>query len=243
MGIPTPTPPQQYQQPPPPAAGGDPSAIPTPNPAQAYHQMPPAAAGYPQATPQQQQAYMSQQTPVATPQFGIPRPPVDHNRKESVGGFGGDWVMGGTVSTTGAVGGVYEAAAAATAHAEVPGAPDNSEAAAKVEELRKKLKAAQEIASDAAATHIKLAQEADELRGDADKAEANARGLRAASEKKEKKRFGGNSKKKAMNVSFGMVDSILSTNRLSVTHVLHLNSHSEMRTMPQQPPMIFANDS
>lgn len=220
-----PPPQQQYQQPPPPAGGGDPgTGIPTPAPPQQYQQPfpPPAAGGYPgmaipnpsqpmpppghpvpqpMPTPQTQQAYMPQQTPVATPQYGLARPSVDHNRKESVGGFAGDWVMGGTAPPPEAAGGVYEAAAAATAAAETNQPSDNSEALAKLEDLKKKLKAAQELASDSAASHIKLAQEADELRGDADKAEANARSLRASADEKKKGRFGGSNKKKAMNVS------------------------------------------
>jgi len=205
MAMPTPTPPQQYQQPPPPAAaaGGDGMMpIPTPNAAQAYHQMPPPGQPVPQAipTPQTQQGYMpQQQTPIATPNYGLARPSVDHNRKESVGGFGGDFVMGGFAPPPGA-GGVYGAAAAATAAVETQ-APqqDNSAAVAQLEELKKRYKGAQEIASDAAATHIKLAQEADELRGDADKAEANARSLRASADEKKKGRFGGSNKKKALN--------------------------------------------
>ncbi|KAL3940112.1 MAG: hypothetical protein SGBAC_005273 [Bacillariaceae sp.] len=111
--------------------------------------------------------------------------------------------MGGFAPPPGG-GGVYGAAAAATAIAESSAAPspppDNSAAVAQLEELKKKYKGAQEIASAAAASHIKLAQEADELRGDADKAEANARSLRAsADEKKKKGRFGGSNKKKALN--------------------------------------------
>jgi len=107
--------------------------------------------------------------------------------------------MGGTAPPPEAAGGVYEAAAAATAAAETNQPSDNSEALAKLEDLKKKLKAAQELASDSAASHIKLAQEADELRGDADKAEANARSLRASADEKKKGRFGGSNKKKAMN--------------------------------------------
>lgn len=204
-------PPQQkYQQPPPPADMGQyhQQQYQYPPPAdygmpQPYHQMPPQ--GHPQAmpTPQTQQSYMPHQTPVATPQYGLARPSVDHHRKESVGGFGGDWVMGGTAPPVGAGGGVYDAAATATAHAEAhrSSTPENAEGMAKLEELRKKYKAAQEIASDAAATHIKLVQEADELRGDADKAEANARSLRTAADEKKKGRFGSNNKKKSLNVS------------------------------------------
>lgn len=215
MAIPTPTPPQQYQQvlpPGGPAPADNGMAIPTPNPGQAYHQMPPPGQQQPlpqaMPTPQQQQAYMMQNqqlTPIATPNYGLARPSVDHNRKESVGGFGGDFVMGGFAPPTGA-GGVYGAAAAASAHVEASSAaptppPDNSAAVAQLEELKKKYKGAQEIASAAAASHIKLAQEADELRGDADKAEANARSLRASADEKKKGRFGGSNKKKALNVS------------------------------------------
>ncbi|CAJ1956521.1 unnamed protein product [Cylindrotheca closterium] len=223
---PAPAPAQQYQyQQPPPAADSGGNAIPTPNGAQSYYQMPPQGQPAPQSmptpqsqqgymmppggqpmpyampTPQSQQGYMSQQptpTGIATPNYGLARPSVDHNRKESVGGFGSDFVMGGFAPPPGAGGGVYDAAATATSHAETSQTVD-SEAAAKLEELKKKYKSAQEIASDAAATHIKLAQEADELRGDADKAEANARSLRASADEKKKGRFGSSGKKKALN--------------------------------------------
>jgi hypothetical protein len=127
---------------------------------------------------------------------------ADHNRKESVGGFGGD-SMGGSAPPLGE-GGVYRAAAAATQAVE---SSNNSAELTAVEELKSKARAAQETASDAAAAHIKLAQEADELRGDADKAEASSRSLRAASDEKRKGRFGAGKNKKQLNVSERLCNS------------------------------------
>lgn len=208
--MPTPQPAPQYQQAPPP--GGQPQSmgIPTPNPAQQYQQMPPPAAQQyqqmppeaqqPLPTPQPPQQYMQRSaSPIATPQYGLSRPMAvaDHNRKESVGGFGGDFVMGGSAPPLGG-GGVYSAAAAATQAVE---SSEHPAELAVVEELKSKARVAQETANDAAAAHIKLAQEADELRGDADKAEASSRSLRAASDEKRKGRFGAAGKKKQMNVS------------------------------------------
>ena len=67
-----------------------------------------------------------------------------------------------------------------------------------VEDMKKKAKKADSVARDAEAAHRKLAAEADELRTDADRAEANARSLAAASDdgQKKKKRFGGKKQEK-----------------------------------------------
>ena len=69
-----------------------------------------------------------------------------------------------------------------------------------VENMKKKAKKADAAAREAEAAHRKLADEADELRTDADRAQANARSLaaQAAPDEKGKKkgRFGGGGKKK-----------------------------------------------
>lgn len=240
--MPTPQPLPQYQQALPP--GGQPQSmgIPTPNPGQQYHQMPPQGA-HPHAlpTPQPPQQYMQQSnSPIPTPQYGLARPKAvaDHSRKESVGGFGSDFVMGGSALPPEG-GGVYGAAAAATA--EVSGSGHNPADLARVEELRSKARAAQETANDAAAAHIRLAQEADELRGDADKAEAGARTLRAAADEKKKGRFGAG-KKKSLNVSeknrnFDMFEGIKMISRIA------LFCNREMPIPPPTLPMIFESDS
>eukprot|EP00980_Cylindrotheca_fusiformis_P027195 scaffold19324_cov152-Cylindrotheca_fusiformis.AAC.10 len=203
MGIPTPNPSQQYHQAPP--YGG----IPTPpNQGQQYHQMPPPgsqhSSSYP--TPQPSQQYMQQSnSPIATPQYGLARPKVvdNSNRMESVGGFGSDYVMGGSAPPSG----MYDAPGPAPQQQQQQQQPAQSSSSysqedmARVEELKRKARAAQETANDAATTHIKLAQEADELRSDADKAEANSRSLRAAADEKKKGMFGGgkNKNKKQLN--------------------------------------------
>jgi hypothetical protein len=116
---------------------------------------------------------------------------------ESVGGFGSDMVMGGSAEKLPPDTNVYSAADGATAS--VTGGA-SQEDLKYVEELKRKARMAQETANDAATAHRTLAAQADELRGDADRAEANARSLRAAAEEKKKGRFG-NKKKKQMSVS------------------------------------------
>jgi hypothetical protein len=200
--MPTPQPAPQYHQAAPPGEQPQSMGIPTPNPAQQYQQMPPEVQ-QPLPTPQPPQQYMQPSaSPISTPQYGLSRPNAvaADNRKESVGGFGGDFVMGGSAPP---LGGVYSAAATATQAVEFS---ENPAELAVVEELKIKARDAQQTANDAAAAHIQLAQEADELRGDADKAEASSRSLRAASEEKRKGRFGAG-KKKQMNVSERLCDS------------------------------------
>jgi len=65
-----------------------------------------------------------------------------------------------------------------------------------VEGMKKKAKQADKNARDNEAASRKLAADAEELRNDADKTEANARSLKAAAEEKKKGRFGGGKKKK-----------------------------------------------
>ena len=67
-----------------------------------------------------------------------------------------------------------------------------------VEELKTKATLAEETARDAAAAHRKLMAETDELRKDADKAEAHARTLKAQADEKKKGRFGGGKQKKML---------------------------------------------
>ena len=67
-----------------------------------------------------------------------------------------------------------------------------------VEELKTKATLAEETARDAAAAHRKLMAETDELRRDADRAEAHARTLKAQADETKKGRFGGGKQKKLL---------------------------------------------
>lgn len=122
-----------------------------------------------------------------------------HHRQAS-GGFASDFVMGGAAipyEDPGA--GVPAVSPAARTYSDSSAyGYDDDEAYKNVEELKKKAQTAQETARDAEAAHRKLVNESDELRQDADKAEAMARSLRAAADEKKKGTFGGGKKKKLM---------------------------------------------
>lgn len=176
VGPPTPQPSQQYQQYQAPPAYTDPYQLSPPQQPQQQYQAPPATDTYQQ------------------PQGGPARPAAiaTHSRKESLGGFGSDLVMGGSAEPSP----VHNIAAST-----VSSFQEGEDSLKSVDELKRKARMAQETADDAAAAHRRLAQEADELRNDADTAEAQARSLRAAADEKKKSRFGGG-KKKTMGVSF-----------------------------------------
>ena len=119
-----------------------------------------------------------------------------HHYRNSSLGFAADFVMGGAAAPMSQSGG-FSPPAATTSEKGNYGC-DDEEALSNVAELKKKASAAQETARDAEAAYKKLAAEADELRTDADKAEATVRSLRAAASELKKGAFGGGKKKKIM---------------------------------------------
>jgi len=193
--------PGQAPMPPQQEAGGYPAA----GGYSAQAPMPPQqeAGGYPAAgdysaqapmPPQQSGSYPSQ-SPVPQRQAAAP----GHVRNPS-SGFGEGFLMGGSAEAipqdTSRDNDNFSVAARSMASTGGYGYDDQAFEA--VEGMKKKAKIADGAARDAEAAHRKLADEADELRTDADRAEANARSLAAAPGDKSKKkgRFGGDKKKK-----------------------------------------------
>jgi len=174
-GAPAPMPPQQQM-------GGYPAPAPLPQV--------PEAGGYPAAMPPQQQ------TPLQQRQMAAP----GHVRNSS--GFDEGFLMGGSAEPipqdTSRDNDNFSVAARSVASTGTYGYDEGAYEI--VENMKKKAKKADGAARDAEAAHRKLAAEADELRTDADRAEANARSLAAQAappdDKKKKGRFGGGSKKK-----------------------------------------------
>jgi hypothetical protein len=149
---------------------------------------------------QQQQTFQPEPQPQQPPQptLKIERPVAitQHHKRESYGGFGSDFVMGGSADPLPEDS--HESAMSPAAHSVSDGSAygyDDEESYKIVEDMKKKAEMAAETARDAEAAHRKLANESDELRQDADKAEATSRSLRAAGQEKKKGRFGGGKKK------------------------------------------------
>jgi hypothetical protein len=169
----------------------------------------PSPAAQPEAppTPQQQatptpqrrmQPVQPQQHQQPTP-TNLNRPPAvsGHNRQTS--GFDSGFVMGGSAPplpepASRAEQGSMSSAARAHSSSGDYGFEDE-EAFKIVEEMKRKADRAAEAARDAEAASSRLAAEADELRTDADKADANSRTLRAKADEQKKGRFGGGKKK------------------------------------------------
>jgi hypothetical protein len=186
---------QQYQATSYPAPATTPQRYQAPGPAP-QHQAPP--------TPQYQQPLAGFGQPASaqpSPQLARPGAMGVHPRQISHG-FDVGSLMGGSADPLPTDNGFSPAARATSSSADF--GYEDEEMFQRVEDMKKKAERAAEAARDAEVAHQKLVNEADELRGDADKAEANARSLKAAaSEKAEKKgRFGRKSgDQKKINVS------------------------------------------
>lgn len=154
--------------------------------------------------PQQQQSYPPQQQQQQQPHprqtaRGVRPVGAGHHNRQSSLGFNADFVMGGAALPITQEEPAISPAARTYSDSSAYGYDDDEEFQ-NVEEMKKKAKSAQETARDAAAAHRKLVSQADELRQDADKAEATARSLRAAAAEKKKGAFGGGGKKKKLVV-------------------------------------------
>jgi hypothetical protein len=125
-----------------------------------------------------------------------------HNRQSS--GFDSDFAMGGSAAALPPTSTEAMSPAARTYSESSAYGYDDDEEFKDVEELKKKAEMARETAGDAEAGHRKLVNEADELRQDADKANATARSLKAAAAEKKKGTFGGGKRKKLL-VSLGFL--------------------------------------
>jgi hypothetical protein len=154
------------------------------------------------------QQLVPQEAPAPAPKHG------HHSRVSSVGGFTADYVMGGAAVPLPFDGGVLSPPSQSQSKSSTYGYDE--EAMQHVEMLNKMVKAAQETANDAEKVHRKMTEECDELRTDADRAEATARGLRVATQEKKKGRFGGGGKNKKTAVRNSFADlNILNRNFLS----------------------------
>ncbi|OEU13204.1 hypothetical protein FRACYDRAFT_241535 [Fragilariopsis cylindrus CCMP1102] len=190
-------PPQQQQQqqmssPPQPAGNRSPTMSPS---RQGQQQQP--------SSPQRQQMQQQQQQ---TRLLRVIRPNAlgSHNRQLS--GFNAEYLMGGAAPPTEPDATDTEQhhhqqqqetlSVAARSQANSGDYGYDDQAFEIVDEMKKKARKADKAAGKAEAASRKLATEADELRNDADKAEAMSRSLHAASEEKKKGRFGGGKKKK-----------------------------------------------
>lgn len=182
---------QQIAQAPPPAmysnyAAPAPPQAPQPAP-------PPMPSPMPERSHARQQQYLSP--------TNLNRPPVPGHFRQS-SGFDSGFLMGGSPTVVYPDSGAPDAdnvSQAAFSHASTGDYGYDDQAFEVVEGMKKRAKAADGVARDAEAASSKLAAEADELRADADRAEANYRSLMAAAEEKKKGRFGGGKKKKMMD--------------------------------------------
>lgn len=160
-----------------------------------YNQPPP---------PQHELAQPTAQTelppPTAQKMQSFERPnSIGHQPRQSSLGFNPAFIMGGAAESLADADGAASPAARGYTNSSGYGY-DDEESYKNVEELKKKAESASETARDAEAAHRSLVSEADELRQDADKAEATARSFKAASEEKKKGRFGGGGNKKKLVV-------------------------------------------
>jgi len=185
----------------PPQAGGYPAQAPMPPQAQGYPAqapVPPQQPGYPAQAPMPPQA-QGYPTQAPAPQQQQQQAMPGHNRYPS--DFDDGYMMGGSaqiIPLNGNPDNNDNISVAAHSMASTGGYGYDDKAFEAVEEMKKKAKKADGVARDAEAAYRKLKAEADELRTDADRAEANARSLAAACDdtQKKKKRFGGGKKEK-----------------------------------------------
>ena len=171
-----------------------------PPPAQPEISKQPEPTALPEPAPQPMPAPMPvQSAPPPAQSLGRPAPihQNEHYKRESVGGFNSDFVMGGSAEPLPdpANENVMSPASRSVSDGSAYGYEDQ-ESYQIVEDMKKKAEAASETARDAEGAYRKLANEANELRSDADRAEATARSLRAAADEKKKGTFGGGKKKK-----------------------------------------------
>ncbi len=161
---------------------------------------------------------------------------MGHQPRQSSLGFNPEYIMGGSAEplADGAETGISPAARTKSSSADF--GYEDEELFQNVEEMKKKAELAAEAARDAEATHHKLLNEADELRADADKAEATARSLKAASAEKKKGRFGrGGGDKKKISVWMNLSTNRFCLSRLHQTHTPfklfreNMNGQSTMR--------------
>lgn len=165
--------------------------------------MPPVQEGYPAQAPMPPHPTYAAPASMPTPQ----QTPIQHRQAAAPGhvrnssGFDGDFLMGGSAQALPQDMSRDDDNVSRAAHSIASNGDYgyDDQAFEIVENMKKKAKKADSVARDAEAAHRKLAAEADELRTDADRAEANARSLAAQvapDDKKKKGRFGGGSKKK-----------------------------------------------
>lgn len=146
-----------------------------------------------------------------------PAPKPAHHRIQSSVGFGGEYVMGGAATPLPFDGGALSPPAMSQSMSSTYGYDD--ETMQHVEMLKKKVEGAQETAKDAEVIHRKLTAEADELRADADRAEATARSLRAAGQEKKKGVFGGGGGKKKKTMVRSSLADLKVLNRNFLSHI------------------------
>jgi len=229
-----------------PAPAPMPAPAPAPMPQQQYSAPPTPQQQYSApTTPQYQQpsVYSQPSSAQPTPNMGRPVAMSKHTSRQSSLGFNPEFIMGGSAEPLPDSDETGISPAARTKSSSADFGYEDEESYQNVEEMKKKAEAAAAAARDAEAAHRRLLNEADELRADADKADANARSLKAAAaEKKGKGRFvrGGGDKKKtlvrAQSLSYNTnfpVESLTSFS-LAITSV-------KPTGLPRMP-RIFAND-
>jgi hypothetical protein len=179
---------------------------PAPAPAMNMVQQPPQTSAPP--TPHYEQPSVHSRPPSAQPT----RPnALGHQPRQSSLGFNPEFLMGGSAEPLpgGTETGMSPAARTKSSSADF--GYEDEELFQAVEEMKKKAELAAEAARDAEAAHQKLLNEAEELRADADRAEATARSLKAAAAEKKKGRFGrGGGDKKKLSVRTLFEDKVLS---------------------------------
>lgn len=220
---------------------GRPAPAPVPGPAPSPMPQPQQYSAPP--TPQYVQPSVYSQPPSAqpTPNTGRPAAVSRHTPRQSSAGFNSEFIMGGSAEPLPDGGETGISPAARTKSSSADFGYEDEESYQNVEEMKRKAESAAEAARDAEAAHRRLMNEADELRADADKAEATARSLKAAAAEKKKGRFGrsGGDKKKIM-VRAGTPGDV------NVFYHIIRNSPqtcSEKWNEPPRMPKTFANDS
>lgn len=201
-----------------------PAPVPAPEPVPAMTQPQQRMSAPP--TPQYEQPSVYSRPPSTQPN----RPnALGHQPRQTSAGFNPEFIMGGSAEPlpSGADTGISPAARSKSSSADF--GYEDEELFQNVEEMKKKAELAAEAARDAEAAHQKLLNEAEELRADADKAEATARSLKAATAEKKKGRFGrGGGDKKKLSVCTVLCDvyRLLAT-MFGILLTLFLTNHSE----------------
>lgn len=185
-------PPQQYQAPPTPQYE-QPTIYNQGGPSPSVVRVPPTP-------PYEQPAAYASQPPSAQPSPARPATLDAHHPRQSSLGFNPEFLMGGSAEALPEVDANGISPAARTKSSSGDFGYDDEETFQNVENLKKQAESAAETAREAEAAHQRLLNEADELRSDADRAEATARSLKASAQEKKKGRFGrgGGDKKKIL---------------------------------------------